>query len=447
MSPDYLLTLPLARRLYHECAAALPIIDYHNHLSPAQLRENRPFANITQLWIASDPYKHRALRILGVAERYITGDASDKEKFRIWYEHLPRLIGNPLFDWSRMELSTVFGMELLPFRPWEQMWEALNEALKTMTPQDILGKFNVLRSAPCTALTDDLSVFGENLVPSLRGDDLLLPGPQLLNGLSRLTKHPIETLTDYLDAIALRLSDFRDVGCGFADHALDNGFRYLPDDGNNRQRFAALQSGKPLSPGDALALRSEILKNLLTLYAQAGFTVQLHIGAQRSTSTRLKTLAGPTGGFAAMGSCADVESLTRLLDAVEQSPHGLPPIMLFTLNPADNAAMATLSGSYSKDGQEALITQGPAWWWCDHYQGIFDMLDNFCCHSVLSTFVGMTTDSRSLLSFVRHDYFRRCLCQWMAQMVEAQRLPEDYALLADTVKRICFENANKRIGG
>ena len=447
MNPDYLLKLPLARRLYHECAANLPIIDYHNHLSPGQLRENRPFANITQLWIAADPYKHRALRILGVEERYITGDASDREKFRTWYEHLPRLIGNPLFDWSQMELSTVFGMELLPFRPWEQVWDELNDALKTLKPQDILNKFNILCSAPCTALTDDLSVFGEGLVPSLRGDDLLLPTPQLLKELSRLTEYHIETLGDYLEAVALRLTDFRDAACSFADHALDNGFRYLPDDGKNGQRFAALQAGKTLSADDALALRSEILKNLLALYARVDFTVQLHIGAQRSTSSRLKTLAGPTGGFAAMGSCADVESLTRLLDAVEKTPHGLPRIMLFTLNPADNAAMATLSGSYSKDGQEALISQGPAWWWCDHYQGIFDMLDNFCCHSVLSTFVGMTTDSRSLLSFVRHDYFRRCLCQWMAQMVEAQRLPEDFELLADTVKRICYENAYKRIGG
>ena len=447
MNPDYLLTLPLAQQLYHQCAAQLPIIDYHNHLSPAQLRENRPFENITRLWIASDPYKHRALRILGVEERYITGDASDKEKFRVWYENLPRLIGNPLFDWSRMELSAVFGLEMLPLEPWEQMWERLNAALESLTPQDILAKFPVAYSAPCTALTDDLSVFGGSLAPSLRGDDLLLPTPALLSALARLTGKATDSLAGYLEAVAVRLEDFRKAGCRFTDHALDNGFRYLPDDGENSRRFSALAAGDPLSGGDALALRSEILKQLLARYAAMDFTVQLHIGAQRSTSTRLKTLAGPTGGFAAMGSCADVDSMTRLLDAVEQTPQGLPRIMLFTLNPADNAAMATLSGSYSKDGQEALISQGPAWWWCDHYQGIFDMLDNFCCHSVLSTFVGMTTDSRSLLSFVRHDYFRRCLCQWMAQMVEAQRLPEDFELLADTVRRICFENANKRIGG
>ena len=447
MNPNYLLTLPLAQQLYHQCAGKLPIIDYHNHLSPSQLRENLPFANITQLWIAADPYKHRAMRILGVEERYITGDATDKEKFQVWYESLPRLIGNPLFDWSQMELSMVFDLEMLPFQPWEIVWQTLNDRLATMTPQKILDKFNVLYSAPCTALTDDLSAFWDGLAPSLRGDDLLLPAPTLLKALSAQTGVPTDTLEGYITAVEVRLSDFRKAGCRFTDHALDNGFRYLPDDGENGRRFSALAAGTALSGSDALALRSEILKQLLARYAAMDFTVQLHIGAQRSTSTRLKTLAGAAGGYAAMGSCADVDSMTRLLDAVEQTPQGLPRILLFTLNPADNAAMATLSGSYSKDGQEALISQGPAWWWCDHYQGIFDMLDNFCCHSLLSTFVGMTTDSRSLLSFVRHDYFRRCLCQWIAEMVSRQRLPEDFELLADTVKRICFENANKRIGG
>ena len=173
--------------------------------------------------------------------------------------------------------------------------------------------------------------------------------------------------------------------------------------------------------------------------------MQLHIGAQRSTSTRLKKAAGAAGGYAAIGSTVDVQSVVSFLDDVEQMPNGLPQVLLFTLNPADNTVMATLSGSYCADGVEALISQGPAWWWCDHYRGMETMLDEFCCHSVLSSFVGMTTDSRSILSFVRHDYFRRCLCQWMAEMVEKDRLPNDLGLLSDTIRRICFENANKRL--
>ena len=446
MNPDFLLTSPLARRLYHDCAADLPIIDYHNHLSPAELTSSRHYRNITELWVASDPYKHRAMRILGVEERLITGDASDFEKFHAWYEILPRLIGNPLFDWAAMELSTVFDMELLPFRESREVWDSLNRALETMTPGDILSKFNIAYSAPCTALADDLSVFnGKDLAPSLRGDDLLLPSRELLGRLERLTGNAICSLSDYLAAAEQRLEAFYQAGCRFADHALDNGFTYLPEDGKNDLRFAALLRGETLTGEDAIFLRSEILKRLAGLYAQKNLTVQLHIGAQRSTSTRLRKAAGAAGGYAAIGSAANVDSLVALLDDIEKQPQGLPRVLLFTLNPADNAVMATLSGSYSADGKEALVSQGPAWWWCDHYQGIRDMLDNFCCHSVLSSFVGMTTDSRSVLSFVRHDYFRRCLCQWMADMVDNHRLPNDMGLLENTLRRICYQNANSRL--
>ena len=449
MNPDYLLTLPLAQQLYHDCAEHLPIIDYHNHLPAAQLGADYHYANITQLWISSDPYKHRAMRILGVPERLITGDSTDYEKFRAWYTNLPRLIGNPLFDWSRMELSMVFGMELLPFGDCEAVWNRLNEALAGMSAKDILDKFHIVYSAPCTALTDDLSVFAQDpgLAPSLRGDDLLLPEKALLQKLEGLTGCAISSLDAYIAAVNSRLEAFQLAGCRFTDHALDNGFCYLPDDGGNEARFASLLRGEAMSDRDALCLRSEILTRLAGCYSGHGFTMQLHIGAQRTTSTRLRKLAGAAGGYAAIGSTADVRSLTAFLDAVEQRSQGLPRVLLFPLNPADNAVMATLSGSYSADDVEGLVSQGPAWWWCDHAQGIRQMLETFSAHSVLSAFTGMTTDSRSILSFVRHDYFRRCLCQWMAEQVQQERLPDDFVLLADTVRRICFENANKRIGG
>ena len=317
MNPDFLLTSPLARRLYHDCAAALPIIDYHNHLSPAELTSSRHYRNITELWVASDPYKHRAMRILGVEERLITGDAFDFEKFHAWYEILPRLIGNPLFDWAAMELSTVFDMELLPFRESREVWDSLNRALETMTPGDILSKFNIAYSAPCTALADDLSVFnGKDLAPSLRGDDLLLPSRELLGRLEGLTGRAICYLSDYLAAAEQRLEAFYQAGCRFADHALDNGFTYLPEDGKNDLRFAALLRGETLDGEDTVRLRSEILKRLAGLYAQKNLTVQLHIGAQRSTSTRLRKAAGAAGGYAAIGSAVDVGSLVALLDDI-----------------------------------------------------------------------------------------------------------------------------------
>lgn len=448
MNSDFLLTSPLARSLYHDCAKALPIIDYHNHLPVEALTSDEKGLNVTQLWVRPDPYKHRAMRILGVEERFITGESTDYEKFHAWYTSLPRLIGNPLFDWSCMELSLVFGYELLPFGDPQKAWEDLNRVAVNMTAQDILNKFRIEYSAPCASLDCDLSTFmpEAGVSSSLRGDDLLLPNPDCIRNLETLTRISIRTMADYLAAVRIRLDAFRAVGCRFADHALDNGFAYLPDDGKNEERFAALLAGKDLSPEDKVQLSGNVLAALAGEYARVGFTVQLHIGAQRFTSSRLRSVAGPAGGFAALGSTVDVLSLTKFMDTVEQSEYGLPQILLFTLNPADNAVMATLSGSYAKDGHEAFVSQGPAWWWCDHYEGITAMLDTFSCHSVLSSFVGMTTDSRSMLSFVRHDYFRRVLCQWVADKVAAGRLPEDDALLRDLVERVCYKNAKRRLG-
>ena len=449
MNRNFLLTSKLARKLYNECARSLPIIDYHNHLSVADLSNDISFENIARLWVISDPYKHRAMRILGVSEKYITGDASDFEKFEVWYNSLPRLVGNALFDWSQMEMSTVFDFDLLPFTDAKSVWNTLNAKLSSMKLSDILAKFNIEYSAPCASVIDDLAVFDKArfLCPSLRGDDMLLPSSSLINKLSALVSREICSLSEYLSALKERFGAFYEVGCRFADHALDNGFDFLEDDGKNDARFTALISDGELSDEDKTRLSSYILENVEKLYAEFGFTVQLHIGAQRYTSTRLRTLAGPAGGYAAIGNSVNVKALIRLFDTVEKSEFGLPKTMLFTLNPADNAVMATLSGSYSKDGAEALVTQGPAWWWCDHYEGMTAMLNNFCTHSVLSTFVGMTTDSRSPLSFVRHDYFRRVLCEWIADMVSKDRLPNDIKLLSDTVFKICYGNAKNVLGG
>ena len=447
MNSDFLLNDPLAHRLYHTYAKDLPIVDYHNHLSLGQLAPDYVFENIARLWVIPDPYKHRAMRILGVEERYITGDSSDYEKFSAWYGCLPRLIGNPLFDWSIMEMKTVFDYDLLPFGSPDRVWNTLNAKLTGMTSRDILEKFNITYSAPCATLWDDLSPFrpATGISPSLRGDDLLLPTAERIQALESLTGRKISKLEDYLSAIRIRLDAFRAAGCRFADHALDNGFTYLGTDGKNNRRFQQQAKGEPLSETDRIFLSSEILTALAGEYARCGFTLQLHSGAQRTTSTRLREIAGPAGGYAAMGNCVDLQSLVDFLDAVEKSPCGLPRILLFTLNPADNGILATLSGSYSKNGCAALISQGPAWWWCDHCQGIEQMLETFASHSVLSTFVGMTTDSRSLLSFVRHDYFRRILCQWIATKVSQGKFPGEENLLGDLIRKICYENAKMRL--
>ena len=447
MNKEYLLSSNRAKELY-EFSKQLPIIDYHNHLSVSDIACNKRFDNIYDLWIKPDPYKHRAMRMCGVSEEYITGAASDIEKFKAWCEVFPKLVGNPLYVWSKMELESVFCITDIPNKEnAESIYEKANLYLKEneVTAKSLLERFNVEFACPCVSLADDVSFFEDekNLAPSLRGDDVTFPDHSFIKKLLA----GIKDLLDYKKAVINKLEELKKVGCRFSDHALDNGFRFFEDDGGNEKRFEKLLCGQKLCGEDKARFCSYMLTFLCNEYSRLGFTLQLHIGAQRSTSTRLRTLAGAAGGYAAAGSCVDVTALTTLLDSAEKGEYGLPRILLFTLNPADNAVMATLCGSYSKDGEEAFVSQGPAWWWCDHYQGICDMLDNFMCHSVLSSFIGMTTDSRSLLSFVRHDYFRRVLCEWISDKVSKNRLPEDFNLLADTVSRICYKNAKRLLGG
>lgn len=448
MKPDFLLNSDLAKKLYTEVASELPIIDYHNHLCVADIVSDRTFENITQLWISVDPYKHRAMRILGIPEKYITGDASDFEKFEKWYSCLPRLVGNPLFDWSMMEFDTVFGMEIYPFtKSAKEVWDEVNEKVKDLSATKILEKFNIEYSAPCASLIEDISNFdkAKGICPSLRGDDIGGVNKAFVEKLEKITGMSIESLADFESSIEKRLEGFVETGCKYSDHALDDGFDYVTDDGRNEERFQNILEGMELSGEDRLQLSSFILKMLASLYAKYGLNMQLHIGAKRSTSTRLREVAGPAGGYAAIGHPVNVKALTDLLDDIEKQEYGLPKTLLFTLNPADNAVMSILSGSYSKDGVEAIVSQGPAWWWCDHYQGMVDMLDNLSVFGVASTFVGMTTDSRSLLSFVRHDYFRRILCNWIGEKVEKGVLPENIEILSEMIRNMCYYNAAKTV--
>ena len=446
MKSAFLLGNKIAKQLY-DGVASLPIIDYHNHLSVEDISNNKRFYDVYDLWIKPDPYKHRAMRMCGVEEKYITGDASKEEKFLKWAEVLPKLQLNPLSHWSAMELERVFGIkELLNAQNAKNIYAQCNLYLKnnTVTVASLLELFQVEYACPCQSLIDDIRCFvgDKRFSPSLRGDDIVLPTKRFLEQLEQTTQIKINSLVDFEKAVEKRLVDFQEVGCRFTDHALDDGFVFYADDGKNERRFQSLLLGE-ISREDQDKLRSYILVYLASLYAKYNFVLQLHIGAQRYTSTRLRNCVGPAGGFAGIGNSVNISALTRFLDAVESTKYGLPKILLFTLNPADNALISVLSGSYAKDGVKGLITQGPAWWWCDHKLGIVDMLENTSTFGVLSNFIGMTTDSRSFLSFVRHDYFRRILCDWLATKYENGEILCPLEDLQKLTIDLCYNNAKK----
>lgn len=450
MDENFLLHTPLSRRLYHECAEPLPVIDYHNHLNIRELAEGKNYSNLARLWLISDPYKHRAMRICGVDERYITGDASDYDKFKKWMAVLPRLIGNPLYDWSVLEMKRIFHIDFIPgVTEAEWLWEQADKklALPEFSVRAMLDRFHVEYAAPCAAITDDISAFEkmENLVPSLRGDSMIDAIRETADSLEQLIQAPIHTLQDYYCAIRRRLEAFARAGCRFSDHALDDGFLYKKEEEPAEALFERSRTGGLLTEEEKQLLSSQILRFLSAEYAKRGWTMQLHIGAQRITSSRLRAAAGPAGGFAGIGNCCHVKSLTQMLDDFEKGPYGLPKVILFTLNPADNAVMSVLGGSYSRDGTEGLVQQGPAWWWCDHLYGMREVFENLAAFGVLSVFIGMTTDSRSILSFVRHEYFRRAFCGWLGEKAEKGDLDVSEELLKGLVKDVCYSNAQKRI--
>ena len=336
----------------------LPIVDWHNHLDLKAIAEDRPFGSLYEVWVKPDPYKHRAMRICGVPERLITGDAPDAEKMAAWEATMPKLVGNPLFAWSRMEL------DFLKAHP-----------LETLTPRRILKAFNV-----------------EYYDPGFR----------------------------------MNVGDAFDVPAAEAVHA---------------------RGGRILDISiDDVSLYN-ILQNVVepAAFAKAhGWTMLLHMGALRLTSDRLRQVAGPAGGYAGMRASVDPARVAELLNGLEREGI-LPRTILLSLNPEAHAQLAVLAGSFAEDGVPGKVQLGPAWWWCDHREGIFDVLEKNAAYGVLSTFVGMTTDSRSFLSFVRHDYFRRLLARWLAQKVADGDFPDDEALLRPLAENVCYRNAKELV--
>ncbi len=462
---DFLLTNVWGKRLFHEVAAKLPIIDWHNHVDPALLATRKPFANIYQLWIQHDPYKHRAMRILGISENLITGqEASDYDKYFAWATCLPQTIGNPLFDWSCMELRQVFGIEtVLSPKNALEIWEIANHQLgqTDQSAWDILNRFGVEMLCTSDDLLDALNYHRAisaqdepqksgippvpmRCLPSLRSDSIInFHQPTFFEWLKRLenqTQIKVNHLKAYKKAIIYRLDFFDKTGCLLSDHSLDSGFEYVSTPEVEAEiYFERFLNQKSLSESDFIGLQSHLLHFLGLEYAKRQWKMQLHIGAHRFTSTRLRNKVGAAGGYACIGNTFHVKSLSRFLDDLDISG-GLPKTILYTLNPADNAVLGSLTGSFSEDYVRGKIQFGPAWWYNDHYEGILQQLLNLSAYGLLSTTIGFTTDSRSILSFTRHNYYRRILCNLIGQWVAEGRLPEDEILLKQLIENIAYFN-------
>ena len=459
---DFLLATPLARQLYHEVAKGQPVVDYHNHLSAADLAEDRRFEDLAELWVAHDPYKHRAMRIAGVPEALMTGrETSPRAKFDAWAATVPKTLGNPLHHWTALELHRVFGVsEPLSPQSADRIWETANAKLRepAFSARGLLARFDVACVCTSDGLLDDLTAhrtlavsdFSARVLPLLRGDDIAaVDGADdgaWLRRLGDAAGIAVGTYEAFLCAVRQRLDAFDALGCRLADHALDAFAYESADEETTAGLFARSLAGEALSEREALLLRSAVLRFLGGEYAARGWTMQLHLGAQRRTSSRLRALAGPAGGYATIGRACEIDCLCAFLDDLEIGG-ALPRTILYTLNPADNEALATLTGSYAEDGVSGKIQFGPAWWYNDHIFGIRRHLESLASYGLLSAFVGMATDSRSLLSMVRHETFRRVLCGWLGEQAASGLMPDDFETLASLVRAVTYENAREMILG
>jgi len=454
MDENYLLETETAKKLYVEFAKDMPIFDYHCHLPVKEIAEDRKFENITQLWLSGDHYKWRALRANGIAEEYITGNKSDQEKFRKWAETVPYTIGNPLFQWTYFELSQYFGIQdCLTAESADEIWGKCNGMLQTkeFSARNLIKRSNV--KALCT--TDDPidtleyhkqikadETFDVRVLPTFRPDMVLDIGhgkfQDWTRALEAITGITIKTIDDFLVALQLRMKDFHEVGCRLSDHGLADGFYKQSTESEIRDIFHKRLHNEKLSVEEQIKFRCAMLIHLGKEYAKNGWAMQLHLGAIRNTNTRMLGSLGINTGFDTIADFNFAEQLANLLDSLEQLG-SLPKTILYCLNPRDNDLLASMIGNFQSD-VPGKIQFGSAWWFNDHEDGMIDQMKALANIGLFSRFVGMLTDSRSFISYPRHEYFRRIVCNLVGSWVEKGSFYPDYDFLGKMIQGICFNN-------
>ncbi len=458
LDEDFLLSTPTAQRLYHEYAASQPIYDYHCHLNPRVVAENKPFANLAEIWLAGDHYKWRGMRSAGIDERFITGDASDYEKFQAWAKTVPMCLGNPLYHWTHLELRRPFGITNTVLNPEtaEGIWTQCNDLLATpeFSPRGIMQQMNVKMVGTTDDPLDTLEYhkaiaadasFDIEVAPSWRPDKAFkieLEGfAAYIDKLGRAADIEIERFSDLLTALDRRLDHFAAHGCRAADHGIEVlRFAAIPDEAELDKILHRRMHGGTLSELEVAQYTTAVQVWLGRQYAKRGWVMQLHIGAQRNNNTRMFRLLGADAGFDSIADKSFAFELSSLLDAMDVT-NELPKTILYCLNPRDNEVLGTMIGNFQGGGIAGKIQFGSGWWFNDQKDGMQRQMEQLSQLGLLSQFVGMLTDSRSFLSYTRHEYFRRILCEMIGRWAENGEVPNDMGLLGSMVQNICYHNA------
>ncbi len=460
MDQDFLLSTESARKLFG-FAKNVPILDYHCHISPQEIAEDRHFENITQVWLGGDHYKWRQMRSNGVEEKYITGDASDREKFQKWAETLSKLIGNPLYHWSHLELQRYFGYTgYLNADTAEEVWNLCNAKLQTpeMSCRNIIKQSGVTLICTTDDPIDSLEwhkkikedpTFDVQVLPAWRPDKAMnLEKPDYTDYLAKLSAASgitIKTFADLKAALSNRMDFFASMGCTVSDHGLEY-VMYAPAAEETVEKiFADRLSGKTISRQEEMMFKTAYMVFVGKEYHKRGWVMQLHYGCKRDNNKLMYNRLGPDTGFDCINNYAPSSETADFLNALNATDE-LPKTILYSLNPNDNEAIGTIMGCFQNSDAIGKIQQGSAWWFNDHKTGMQNQMISLANLGMLSNFVGMLTDSRSFLSYTRHEYFRRILCELLGGWVENGEYPDDWKMLEQIVKGVSYNNAVRYFG-
>lgn len=461
MDKDFLLSTPTAQELYHDFAAKVPVLDYHCHINPREIAEDRKFENITQVWLGGDHYKWRQMRSNGVEECYITGDAPDREKFQKWAETLEKAIGNPLFHWSHLELQRYFGYTgVLNGDTAEEVWNLCNAKLQepSMSARNLIIQSNVTLICTTDDPADDLKwhkmlaedkSFPVQVLPAWRPDKAMnLEKPdygQYLETLAEAANMDIQSFEDLKAALKSRMAFFNEMGCRASDHGLEY-VMYVPaSDEEVEAVFQKRLNEETVTREEELKFKTAFMLFVAGEYAKMGWAMQLHYGCKRDNNTDMYEKLGPDTGYDCINNYAPSGQIADYLNALNAEGN-LPKTVIYSLNPNDDEAIGTIIGCFQNSDAVGKIQQGSAWWFNDHKTGMTKQMTSLANLGLLGNFIGMLTDSRSFLSYPRHEYFRRILCELIGNWVENGEYPKDMKMLERIVKGISYNNAVRYFG-